>query len=101
MTARMVPVTVHLPVDRWRKMQSAAERRRMEPEVFAGELLSSVLAPSLLSSRQKVRRAQVAELMDLNYSATEIAARIGCSPDTVRADMRFIGVRRDAKAGAL
>jgi hypothetical protein len=90
----MATIQVELPLSTLRALQRAAERRSSTADVVAGQLITSRLEPTVASKRRQARRAVVARWMDLNYSAGEIAARIGCDEKTARADMRMIRAAR-------
>lgn len=98
MSDRMVTVEVTVPLSTFRGLQRAAERRGSKPQDVAAQLITSRLEHTLASKRQQARRMIVAKWMDLNYSAGEIAARIGCDEKTARADMRVIRAARQRDA---
>ena len=91
-------VTLEIPAGVWRAVQSGAARRGLSAPEFAAELIEGRVRPTMVAERQLARRKEVARLLALNYSAAEIAARIGCSYDTAKEDVRYVlaHVRRDA-----
>lgn len=90
-------VTADIPVAVWRSVQSGASRRGITPESFLAQLIEGRIEPTLVAKRQLARRKEVARMLELNFSAAEIAARIGCSYDTAKEDVRYVlAHRRDA-----
>jgi DNA-binding NarL/FixJ family response regulator len=94
MSERIVTMTVQVPIRTYRQLEASALRRRIKVAEFASQLLQGRVTPTVKTVQIEARRRAVAEFLELHYSITEIALRMGLDRNTVRHDVNIIRERQ-------
>lgn len=94
-------VTVDLPDKVWAQLASKADGRGVKVSDLLMEALTQVAAPKHRSRLAPVsdpaRREEIRRFVGLNWSADEIARRLGYRADTVRSTIVDMGLAKKGK----
>ena len=94
MSDRTVRMSIELPLADYRRLTYAAARRDTTIGAFAASLITERVKLTSTQRRVALRRKQVAELLELNYSCAEIARRLGVGINTIYFDRDIIQKRK-------